>query len=110
MSKARLMCAFLTSIILISSPRIFAYSINQIDYFNLNVSDLIDFEDIPTTGTLATNFDGIISVFGASFAERFAGQTLSFVGNADMLSGSPDSGLPVSFQKQMMMPRKIRCC
>ena len=44
-------------------------------------------------GAPGTNYDGIIVSGGASFAERFDGQTLSASGDFDVLSGSPNDPL-----------------
>ena len=70
-----------------------ALPINQVDYFSLSGAALIDFESIAGGGAPGTNYDGIIDLVGASFGERFTGQTLSYSGNSDVLSGTPTGGL-----------------
>src|SRR6476646_7240082 len=54
---------------------------------------LIDFEDQPATPFPGTVYNGVLTSAGAQFAERFAGQTLSFNGDNDVLSGSPTGPL-----------------
>jgi hypothetical protein len=53
----------------------------------------IDFEDQPAAAFPGVVYDGILTSDGQSFAERFVGQTLSFNGDNDVLSGSPSGPL-----------------
>lgn len=57
---------------------------------------VIDFEDAAAAPFPGVNYDGILNSGGARFAERFAGQNLSFSGGNDVLSGSP--GGPLTLQ------------
>jgi len=70
-----------------------AAPVNQVAYATLTGTALIDFEDLAQVGAPGLNFDGIFESGGADFAERFVGQTLSFNGNHDVLSGAPNSPL-----------------
>jgi hypothetical protein len=67
--------------------------INEVDYATLSGAGFIDFESLTGGAPPGTNYDGIISIPGASFAERFAGQVLGSSGNSDTLSGTPSGPL-----------------
>ena len=71
------------------APYVLADSINVVPYASLTGTALITFEDIAGGPGSRTNYDGILTFGGASFAERFLGQTLSFSGDFDVLSGAP---------------------
>jgi hypothetical protein len=66
-----------------------AAPIKQIDYSSLSGTQLITFDDILGGDFPGTNYDGNLILGGASFAERFAGQTNKPVGDFDVLSGTP---------------------
>ncbi len=68
------------------------HGVNQVDPATLTCPDLIDFEDVPG-GDQGANFDGVLVSGLGSFAERFAGMKVSFVGGHDVLSGIPTSPL-----------------
>lgn len=70
-----------------------ALLINQVDYFSLSGTALIDFEGLAGGSAPGTNYDGIIDLVGASFGERFDGQTLSYSDNSDVIGGTPTGGL-----------------
>jgi len=74
-----------------------AAPINQVTPGSLTgTTGLITFEDVPGGASPGTNYDGILAfVNGASFAERFVGQSLIHSGG-DILGGTPDS--PLSLQ------------
>ena len=72
-----------------------AAPINEVDYFSLTVGQTIDFESITGGPPPGTNYDGILNFGGILIGERFAGQTLGFSGNSDVLSGSPNGPLSV---------------
>jgi hypothetical protein len=55
---------------------------------SLTCDGVITFEDVT-----AMNYDAIFESDGADFAERFVGQTLSFSGDSDILSGTPTNPL-----------------
>ncbi len=87
---------------LIFTAPVHATGINEVDFFALTGSEVIDFEEVPLGtipgfGAPGSNFDDIFSLGGASFAERFVGQLLSFTGDADILSGLPTG--PLALQK-----------
>jgi hypothetical protein len=90
MNKSR--GTFFACVILTISPQIIAAPINQVDYFSLSGTGLIDFEGVPTPDG-STNFDAILNLSGARFSERFSGQALSFSGTSDVLSGLPSGSL-----------------
>jgi hypothetical protein len=70
-----------------------ASPINQVSYGSLTGTELITFEDLPQIAAPGVNYDAIFSSGGASFAERFVGQTLTASGDFDQLSGSPSGAL-----------------
>lgn len=55
--------------------------------------NLVDFEDVVGGAFPGVNYDGILVTGGVSIAERFVGQTLSFSGDLDVLSGVPSGPL-----------------
>ncbi len=63
-----------------------AAAVNQVSYGSLTVTGSIDFSAFnAAVGSPASVFNSVVSLGGASFAERFAGQTLSFNGDFDVL-------------------------
>lgn len=70
-----------------------AAPINSVPYASLTGTQLITFDDIAGGASPGTNYDGILVSGGASFAERFAGQTNTPSGNSDVLSGAPSGPL-----------------
>jgi hypothetical protein len=91
--KPRLLGALCAGIILTGPSLTFAAAINQVDYSSLTGAALIGFEGLPGGTAPGTNYDGIIALNGAQFAERFIGQTLSASGISDVLGGTPVSSL-----------------
>lgn len=69
-----------------------AAPINQIPYTSVG-PNLVNFEDVPAVAFPGIVYDGILVSGGASLAERFVGQTLSFNGDNDVLSGTPTGPL-----------------
>jgi hypothetical protein len=65
-----------------------ATPVNQVDPATLTCSDVIDFD-----GLSEGSYDAVIDLEGASFAERFAGQSLTYSGNFDVLSAVPSDPL-----------------
>src|SRR5215510_15746879 len=59
-------------------PHLLADPVNVVPYVSLTGTGLITFDDIAGGPAPGTNYDGILTSGGASFAERFLGQTLSF--------------------------------
>ncbi len=87
---------------LILAAPVSAAPINQVNYFSLSGNVFIDFESVllsPLPGfpsASGTNFDNILDLGDASFAERFVGQSVSSSGTSDVLSDSPTN--PLSLQ------------
>src|SRR5262245_18624146 len=71
------------------APYVLADPVNVVPYASLTGTGLITFDDIAGGAPPGTNYNGILTSGGASLAERFLGQTLSFSGNFDVLSGAP---------------------
>ena len=93
MKKSFLLGSVCAGVITTASSLVYAAPINQVDYFSLSGSELIDFDSAAGGDVPGTNYDGIINSSGASFAERFVGQTLSASGTSDVLSGVPVGSL-----------------
>ena len=75
--------AFITPL---SSIKVEAATINQINPADLTGTTLTTFEDVTGGTQPGTNYDEILKSNAASFAERFVGQTLSSNGVLDVLS------------------------
>ncbi len=69
-----------------------AAPISLISYANSG-NTIVDFSDVPGAPFPGTLYDGILVSGGASFAERFMGQTRSSNGDLDVLSGTPSGPL-----------------
>ncbi|MBI4652594.1 PEP-CTERM sorting domain-containing protein [Candidatus Desantisbacteria bacterium] len=69
-----------------------ANPINVVDYSSLTGIGLITFDDVAGGPAPGTNYDNLFESDGAMFGEHFAGQTLSYNGNSDVLSGAPTGG------------------
>ncbi len=67
--------------------------IEQIDPSLLSCAGIVTFEDAAGGPAPGTNYDAIFESDGADFAERFIGQTLSYSGFFDILSGTPSNPL-----------------
>ncbi|MFC2054041.1 hypothetical protein ACFLV7_07055 [Chloroflexota bacterium] len=65
-----------------------AGAVHQVNPTSLKCAHVIDFSELEMD-----NYDGIIDLEGASFAERFVGQALSYDGDFDILSGTPSDPL-----------------
>ncbi|MDZ4375232.1 MAG: PEPxxWA-CTERM sorting domain-containing protein [Phenylobacterium sp.] len=61
--------------------------------YDAGADNLIDFDDVTGAFFPGVSYDGILVSGGASFAERFVGQALSFSGDLDVLSGAPTGPL-----------------
>ncbi|MHC4842687.1 MAG: hypothetical protein ACYTEE_02700 [Planctomycetota bacterium] len=68
-------------------------SVVQVDPATIPCDTVADFEDVNGETGAGINYDGILLSGGLQLAERFTGQTLSFSGNFDVLSGFPSSPL-----------------
>lgn len=62
-------------------------------YLDISGNGRIDFNGLATGGP-ATNYNDVIDLDGASFAERFVGQSLGVSGSSDTLSGTTLTGSP----------------
>ncbi len=67
--------------------------VKQVDPSSITCTGNITFDDVSGGGAPGTNYDAIFESNGADFGERFMGQSLGFVGDNDMLSGSPSGAL-----------------
>ncbi|MCK4511557.1 hypothetical protein KAW64_07460 [bacterium] len=72
------------------------FEIEQVDPSTLTCDGIITFEDVAGGPEPGTNYDAIFESDGADFAERFVGQSLSYSGDFDVLSGLPTT--PLSLQ------------
>lgn len=72
-----------------------ANPINTVSYASLTGTGLIDFDDLPGGPAPGTNYDNIFESGGASFGERFEGQTITYNGDFDEINGLP-SGASLS--------------
>ena len=70
-----------------------APAFSQVSYGSLTGTGSTNFNDVAGGSAPGTNYDGILESGGTDFAERFVGQTLSFSGNFDVLSGNPTGPL-----------------
>jgi hypothetical protein len=93
MSMSRLFGAVFAGVFTTISSITIASPINQMDYFSLTGTALIDFEGTSGGTDPGTNYDGVIDLNVVKFAERFVGQVLSTSGSSDVLSDSPVGGL-----------------
>lgn len=73
-----------------------ALPINQITPGSLTGTGLITFDDVAGGRTPGTNYDAILELNGAAFAERFVGQTNTPTDREDVLSGSPTGPLSLA--------------
>src|SRR5262249_42147395 len=69
-----------------------AASIDLISYASSG-NTIVNFDDVAGSPFPGTLYNGILVSDGASFAERFTGQTLSHDGDLDALSGTPSGPL-----------------
>ena len=94
MKRSFLLC-FICMGILATMPPAFGLPVNPFNPASLTVTGLITFLSTGSGGA-GTNVDGILDPAteqGASFAERFLGQTLGVSGDFDTLSGTPSGPL-----------------
>ena len=92
---SRLLLALGSLVLGIASPALGA-PINPVAYGSLTGTGLIDFDDVPAAPLPGVSIEGVLDLDGASFAERFAGQTLGVGGFgpfSDTVSGSPTDPL-----------------
>jgi PKD repeat protein len=68
----------------------------QIDPAELTCEAVVTFDDVSGGDAPGTNYDGVFESGNAALAERFVGQTLSYSGDFDVLSGTP--AMPLTLQ------------
>ncbi|WP_287461418.1 PEP-CTERM sorting domain-containing protein [Accumulibacter sp.] len=73
-----------------------AAPINQVAYASLTGTQVVTFDDVAGGAAPGTNYNGVFVSSGASFAERFAGQTNTPSGGFDVLSGTPTASLSLA--------------
>ncbi len=79
-------------LVLVGAAAAISAPINVVAYGTTG-PNVIDFEDVAAAAFPGVNYDGILTSGGATLAERFVGQTLSFSGDLDVLSGLPSGPL-----------------
>lgn len=89
MTAFRSILALTVTLSLVALPLVPAHAgpINQIPYASVGPS-LVNFEDVAGVAFPGVVYNGILVSGGASLAERFVGQTLSFNGDNDVLSAT----------------------
>ena len=70
-----------------------AAPVNIINPALLTSTQIATFDDVAGGNVPGTSYNAIFVSGGASFAERFVGQTLTTSGDFDVLSGAPTAGL-----------------
>ena len=76
-------------VVLLFSAGAHSNPINQVPYASLTGTEIVTFDDVAGGPAPGTNYDNIFVSGGASFAERFSGQTNTPAGGFDVLSGTP---------------------
>lgn len=70
--------------------------VNQVSPGSITGTGVITFDDVAGGSAPGTNYNSIFESNGASFAERFTGQTNTPSGGFDVLSGSPTGPLSLA--------------
>jgi len=91
-NSARTLGVVLSTIGLCLSSLAWSDPVNIVPYGSVG-PNLVDFEDVAGAGCPGVNYDTILLTGGASLAERFAGQILTYEGDNDVLSGTPTAPL-----------------
>ena len=65
----------------------------QVDYSSLTGTQSASPASVAGGPGVGTNYDNVLVIDGVAFGERFAGQTVSPLGNFDELGAAPSSGL-----------------
>jgi hypothetical protein len=81
------------SVLSLACASALAAPVNQVSYGSLTGTQIVDFDDLAGGGAPGTNYDSVVVSHGVGLGERFAGQTLTFVGNNDKLTGAPTGPL-----------------
>lgn len=91
-SNARLFSP--VSVIVAASTHVaLATPIDPTPYGSLTGAGLVDFNSVPSAPFPGVSTEGVLDLDGASFAERFAGQSLGVAGDFDTVSGTPNDPL-----------------
>jgi len=80
--------------------------VNQVDYFAMTASNLLDFNTAPAAALPGTSYDSIINPNGVGIAERFYGQTImdfagsdklgdNVIGPLTLVAGAPNQNIDV---------------
>ena len=72
-----------------------AAPVNSVSYASLSGGQIVDFDDLPAAGSSGTNYDTTFVSHGVAFGERFAGQSLSYSGDFDILGNTASNTLSV---------------
>lgn len=88
-----------------ATPGFLTGEIEQIDPSELTCDGIVTFDDVPGGAAPGTNYDGVFESGGAALAERFVGQTLTYSGTFDVLSGTPTTPLTL----QVGLPTQNLC-
>ena len=81
------------SILSLACASAMAAPVNQVSYASLAGTEIVNFDDIAGGGVPGTNYDSVVVSHGVGLGERFVGQTLSYLGDSDKLSGAPSGAL-----------------
>jgi hypothetical protein len=73
-----------------------AAPVNITSYASLTGTGLITFDDLASAGVNGANYDNLFESDGASFGERFVGQSVVNNGGFDAVTGSPTGGLSLA--------------
>lgn len=74
------------------APWAVADPVNIVSYASLTGTEVVDFDDIAGGPAPGTNYDANFVSRGVGFGEHFLGQTVSFNGDFDVISGAPSGG------------------
>lgn len=67
--------------------------VTVVDPATLSCVQTTTFDDVPGGAAPGVNYDGIFASVGVYFSERFVGQSLSYSGNFDVVTGAPSDPL-----------------
>ena len=80
------------SLLAAASASVSAAGVSQVAYGSLTGTEVVDFDDIAGGSAPGTNYDAVFASRGVGFGERFAGQSVTSVGDNDKLTGAPTGG------------------
>ena len=84
------------SILSLACASAMAAPVNQVAYGSLTGTQIVDFDDVAGGPFPGVNYDSVFVSHGVGLGERFVGQTVSFVGDNDKLSGAPTGPLTLT--------------